>query len=342
MRRILLAGIAAFAIGCPQAAIVVVAPATNGQVTWMPVDVELDLDAAYAPSSLEVTMNGHDVTSLFTLDPPVAGRVRARAVDVWGPGFVLPGTNQLEVRLQVGTMSYVLASPFETAGDPYADQLVDFAPGAAGGFGQGDLPGVVLGPPQGSGWFAGTLDVVSLGSGGRIDLAFVDNVVVDGPGADFTVFENAFLRLGAFSITEPPFAEPGQVSVSQDGLTWYAFPCAMATAPYYPGCAGVHPVAANANLPQAPHASVPSNVPIASLVGISAIGFPTPAGSGGDSFDLAPLGLGWIRYVRVVASTSATGPEGVDNARFDLDAVAAVHSAPATDTNGNGVPDAVE
>ena len=67
-----------------------------------------------------------------------------------------------------------------------------------------------------------------------------------------------------------------------------------------------------------------------------------PEGAGGDSFDLAAVGLGWASHVRIQAAPFATAASGSDNGGFDLDAVAAVHSAPATDANGNGIPDAVE
>ena len=69
---------------------------------------------------------------------------------------------------------------------------------------------------------------------------------------------------------------------------------------------------------------------------------PVPYGSGGDSFDLADVGLGWARYVRIEAADHVNGPFGPDNAGFDLDAMVAVNSAPATDADQNGVPDAVE
>jgi len=333
------------ATGCPGAGPVEpVFPAEGEVVTWMPLDLALDLSDQVSPDSLEVTLNGHDVTAEFVIDAPVAGRMQAHALDVWGPGFVLPGPNLLEVRFQAGLTGGLVRIAFETAGDPYADAVTAFAPGPGAGFGASPdrFPGVVLGPPLGLGYFAGTLDVLSLGSAGTIDLAFVDNVVVDGPGVDFTVFENAFLQVGAFSISAPPFAEPAVVSVSQDGQQWSTFPCALHSGPFYPGCAGVHPVAANADDPAAPHASVPTLTPVEELVGLSVLGFPTPPGAGGDSFDLADLGLSWIRYVRIQASDLATGPEGEDNQRFDLDAVAAVSSAPADDADGNGIPDAVE
>jgi hypothetical protein len=331
-------------LGCDTTPVIVWrTPLANAEVTWMPLDPVFDLQAQGADlGSVVVSLNGNDVTDLFTFDPPLNGRITAHAEDVWGPGLVLPGANVLLAQARYSSATYGFSIAFTAVGDPYADGVTAFVPGPAGGFGQSSLPSIVLGPPAGSGLFAGGLQVVSLGSNGRIDVSFTNNVIVNGPGVDFTVFENAFLQIGAFSITGAPFAEPGRVSVSQDGVTWHTFPCAMASPPFYVGCAGVYPVLSNGSNPATPHASIPSTTPIASLVGVSAIGLATPAGAGGDSFDLSSVGLGWARYLRIEASGSATGPEGTDNARFDLDAVAAVNAAPATDANTNGIPDAVE
>jgi hypothetical protein len=322
-------------------------PAAAAQLTWMPLDLVFDFQAQNAiAGTLHVTLNGNDVSGLFTLDAPLNGRITAHAADVWGPGFVAPGANVLraEITYTANGFSQVYAHEISvtTLGDPYADAVSAFAPGAAAGFGQSGLPGKVLGPPLGGGAFGGGLDVVSLGVSGSIDLAFTNNVIVNGPGPDFTVFENPFLQIGAFSLTSPPFAEPGRVKVSQNGVTWFTFPCAMTSPPYFAGCAGVYPVLSNANNAGAPHASVLTTTPIQNLVGVSSLGFVLPAGAGGDSFDLAAVGLAWVRYVRIEASPTATGPEGTDNARFDLDAVSAVNAVPATDANGNGIPDAVE
>src|SRR5207247_10463624 len=88
-----------------------------------------------------------------------------------------------------------------------------------------ELPGVVLGGPRGAGAFAGSTDTFSLGLGGSIVLEFTDNVVVDGPGPDFTVFENPFLVRG--TTTQAPYAEPRTVAVSADGLHLATFPCAL-------------------------------------------------------------------------------------------------------------------
>ena len=173
--------------------------------------------------------------------------------------------------------------------EPFADAVVSHTIGTAGGGREADLPGVVLGAPHGAGAFAGSLDTLSLGENGSIVLAFTDNVIVDRPGPDFTVFENAFLVSG--TVTGGPVAEPGTVSVSADGVHFVAFPCRLDLAPFYPGCAGVYPVFANADDPGAPSPLVPSTVPIADLIGVPLDGFTPPAGSGGDSFDLADVGL---------------------------------------------------
>src|SRR5207249_2304542 len=158
---------------------------------------------------------------------------------------------------------------------------------------------------------------------------------------DFTVFENAFLTRGL--VTGGPFAEPGTVSVSADGVHFVAFPCQADAAPYYPGCAGVYPVFANAGDANAPSPLVPTTTPIADLVGVPVDGFTPPAGSGGDSFDLAAVGLTAARFVRIDASGLRAGLAGL--AGFDLDAVAAVHSletAGLPDADGDGFPDAVD
>ena len=181
----------------------------------------------------------------------------------------------------------------------------------------------------------------SLGLGGQIVVEFHDNVVVDRPGPDFTIFENAFLQRGLTTL--PPFAEPGTVSVSADGVTWKTFPCALDQPPYYPGCAGVYPVFADADDPASPSPLVPSTAPIASLVGLDIDTFVPPAGSGGDSFDLASVGLDAIRFVRIDGGQMIFGLQQL--AGFDLDAVAGVHSVEAAgqpDTDGDGIVDAAD
>jgi hypothetical protein len=208
--------------------------------------------------------------------------------------------------------------------DPFADRVVAYQIGTGGGAGQDEMPGVVLGPPRGGGAFQGSTDTLSLGLGGWIILAFTSGSIEDGPGVDFTVFENPFLTVGL--VTGPPFAEPGTVSVSDDGVAWKSFPCPLDDPPYYPGCAGVYPVFANADESGAPAPLVPCTIPIQQLVGVPADAFQPPNCSGGDSFDLATVGLSSARFVRIDASQLQPGAGGT--AGFDLDAVAAVHFTP--------------
>jgi hypothetical protein len=232
------------------------------------------------------------------------------------------------------SVAFALAAERATAG-PFADRVVTMSVGPGGGGGSLEN---VLGPPRGGGAFQGSRDTFSLGLGGSIVLEFTD-AIVDGPGPDFTVFENAFLTRGI--ATGPPFAEPATVSVSADGEHFVAFPCALDQSPYYPGCAGIYPVFANADDPAAPSPLEPSTTPIADLVGIPIDSFTPPAGSGGDSFDLGNVGLAMARFVRIEASSLRPGLEGL--AGFDLDAIAALHFAGGEggpDSDGDGIPDA--
>jgi len=235
----------------------------------------------------------------------------------------------------------LIALAARASAEPFADAVVGYTIGTGGGAMETALPGVVLGPPRGGGAFRGTTDTFSLGLGGSIVLGFTDNVVIDGPGPDLTIFENAFLVHGETTLA--PYAEPGTVSVSADGVHWVAFPCALDAPPYYPGCAGVYPVFANADDPGAPSPLVPSTTPIADLVGVPFAGFVAPAGSGGDSFDLALVGLHAARFLRIDASQIDARLAGLSG--FDLDAVAAVNSldtAGLPDTDGDGIPDATD
>ena len=180
----------------------------------------------------------------------------------------------------------------------FAASVVSLSPGPGAGFGADKMPDIVLGQPNGAGPKAGSLDVLSLGNGGSVVLAFDDADIVDGPGADFIVFENPFSG----------WIETGEVSVSLDGETWATFPCAATDkAGGYPGCAGVQPVLA-----------APDN----------AIDPADSAAAGGDAFDLADLGMERARFVRVRDS----GANGADKylaptGGFDLDAIVAIHHA---------------
>ncbi len=234
--------------------------------------------------------------------------------------------------------------------DPFAD-------GVSVQFGvlneEGDTftqPGKFLGPPHGAGG-SGGLDVCSLGYGGVATLEFIDNVIVDGPGNDLIVFENAFIVNGSgcdwYGDTRYAVAnETAIVEVSQDGVEWHRYPFdynpaneSCVTQIYmdtssFTGLAGNWPTFADVN-------------PDGTLTG--GIDPTDPQSGGGNSFDLAEVGLSWCRFVRIIdtGDPDYPGTEQYDSdgdlilcfgnvsplgaipnkAGFDGDAVAAVHSA---------------
>lgn len=184
---------------------------------------------------------------------------------------------------------------------PYAASVESFSPGQGAGFGQSNLPDVVLGPPHGKGTDSGSLDVLSLGSDGEIVLGFGSQTIVDGTGADFVVFENPFWPNGDAAAV---YAELGEVSVSEDGKQWKTFACDTQGdgQQHFPGCAGWSPTL---------EYDATTLVPL------------EPEQTGGDAFDLADVGLASARFVKIhdlktleIAGTSSG---------FDLDAVGIVH-----------------
>lgn len=181
-------------------------------------------------------------------------------------------------------------------GARFVTSVVDHEFGDGQDFGQEEFPAPILGAPLGGGCCQGSLDVTSLGEGGFVIVEFDGNVIRDGDGPDFIVFENAFVPSGAEA--SAVFAEVGSVSVSQDGVEWLSFPC---TADEYPfgDCAGWRPVLSN-----------PDESEISPF---------DPETAGGDAYDLGELDLEWARYVKIEDRADVDGT-------FDLDAVAIVHA----------------
>lgn len=183
--------------------------------------------------------------------------------------------------------------------EPFADEVVAFTPAEGTVFGHDALPDVVLGAP------GGVYDVASLGCGGSIVLRFEAPGIVDGPGADLIVFENAFTDA---------FPEPGEVAVSEDGVEWLVFACDPIS---LDGCAGRSPTLA---LPD------------------SGIDPTDPMRAGGDAFDLSALpgGATEVTFVRIedrsrayweaLGGMSYCDPGSGGSGGFDLDAVVAVHT----------------
>jgi hypothetical protein len=238
-------------------------------------------------------------------------------------------------------VAWALAYCAGARGQAFPDRVASFTPGVNAGFGAAYYPGNVLGAPH------GTLnaqtpnfsqpDLLSLGTGGQIVLEFTNTRVVDGPGPDFTVFENPVQPI---SDPNQSFVDSATVAVSEDGTSWTVFPFHVVSTAAdqlyyksnYVGLAGVQPTY-----------SSPSN-------GVSAF---DPAVSGGDQFDLAAIGVTRVRYVRVRDTGTTTVGATTDSlghivndygnqldpdplspgsgiaAGFDLDAIAAIHTVAA-------------
>jgi Dockerin type I domain len=216
---------------------------------------------------------------------------------------LLEGAGCPRSRLLLIFLCCLLSPPIACAQDPFADSVVSFTPGTHAGFGADQLPGIVLGPPRGAGLVQGSFDVVSLGNDGVIVIGFALPVICDGPGADFTVFENAF---HSGSPSGPIFSDYGIVAASQDGEHFVDLPYDPQS---HAGLAGQSAVLSN-----------PDNM----------IDPLDPSVSGGDVFDLASTGLSWAAYVRITDAGAAIPDPGnqipqADNSGFDLDAIAALH-----------------
>jgi hypothetical protein len=176
--------------------------------------------------------------------------------------------------------------------------VVSHAFGPGQNVGQARFPELIFGPPHGGGCCEGNANhVVSLGNGGSVTLEFGQSEIVDGPGPDFIVFENAFQVSGDATAV---FAELASVEVSADGETWLGYECSASQAPYG-GCAGVGPVYAN-----------PEQNELDPL---------DPLVAGGDAFDLADLPLSAASLIRITDRPDLSGTAGV----FDLDAVGLVN-----------------
>lgn len=115
-------------------------------------------------------------------------------------------------------------------------------------------------------------EIEAIGIGGEIIVGFKNKVLYNGPGSDFIIFENSFIN----PVNKGIFAEPGVVSVSQNGVDFLEFPFNPTT---LEGLAGKSPTNGNKD---------PFN----------------PSVSGGDAFDLQILGLDYIKYIRIKDTTN--------------------------------------
>jgi len=154
-----------------------------------------------------------------------------------------------------------------------ADLLLLFRPGIGQNSGQSSeyFPKNVFGLPDSSARYeipaVKPEEICSIGFGGEIIVGFQGKILRDKPGKDFTVFENSFYSPDF----KKKFIEPAKVAVSKDGITYIEFPYDSQS---LQGCAGITPTYGNKN---------PFD----------------PNESGGDSFDLADIGIDSIRYIKI-------------------------------------------
>lgn len=176
-------------------------------------------------------------------------------------------------------------------------------------------------------WLANQL--VRLGDGGQLTVKFshpVENDENNPYGIDFIIFGNAFLVIGNNqnwdfgnpedrTVTSAVYAEPGIVSVSQDGNDWYYF----SSGPYADDFA---PTAGyrwdNVNDAWAeqldPTRPIDPNLTAAELNGetVAEVIEIYDGSAGGTGFDIAELGLDWIMYVRIEDDPGSSATTEID------------------------------
>lgn len=247
------------------------------------------------------------------------------------------------------------------SGDPWADRVVEFVPGAGSDPAYAD-PATTLGSPERFtgenspfGPFPGAVtpfnpafgldEIVSIGAGGRLTVAFdrpIRNDANNPFGIDLIIFGNAGFIDDSFS--DPDLA-PGAVradaamfgrgalstvQVSADGVAWF-------TVPGRPD--GLFPTLGYADLTD-PYATTPGLVPTdftkpvdpsLNPAGLSfaQLSAAYDGSGGGTGIDIGPSGLPEVSFVRIL-NTSASGS-------LEVDAFAAVTPVPAPGV-GVGIP----
>lgn len=185
------------------------------------------------------------------------------------------------------------------------DTVYSFTPGTGQNSGQDAkyFPANIFGLPSTIGGRSVPVvtpdQVCSIGLNGVLIVGFKNGMLLDREGPDFTIFENAFYHASLGRI----YAEPAAIAVSRDGVTFVEFPFDSLS---LAGCAGVNPTYGDAD-------------PC------------TPPASGGDSFDLATIGMDSVRYIRIRDVTSIVKDNRAHPlwdptlSGFDLDAVLGLH-----------------
>lgn len=254
--------------------------------------------------------------------------------------------------------STAVAGPFPSFSDPagyvlpsqirsWANGIREYAPAPGVNASSGD-PTRGLGPADGLTVSLGDLDAAQIAANvqpGSITLTF-QTPIVDGPGPDFAVFENA----GTFFSDPYIFAELAYVEVSSDGRVFARFPStSLNTEPDDNGVLDPNEL----DVPFGRNFAGLDTTNVDNLAGIHPTGFGTP-------FDLTELehlpvvrrflvDLNNIRYVRLVdipgngAFEDDLGNPILDTwpttggGGFDLDAVGIINTVPEPATVATGL-----
>ena len=203
------------------------------------------------------------------------------------------------------------------------------------------MPVVPVNPPSRA------YEIVTIGNGGSLTVKF-DHAVLDDPGnpygLDLTIFSNAF-QLGDgtsgwtngdpddFTAGSTALMTLANVSVSQDGVTWYGFDNDSMAGGYAPTLGRVYDTTNPDNSLGAwnlwwgeatdPTLLIDPSLSPADFDGktVTQIAQVYGQSAGGTGFDIGALGLGWIQYVRVT-------DDPLNTATTEIDAFADVSAVP--------------
>ncbi|MFH1882915.1 MAG: dockerin type I domain-containing protein [Planctomycetota bacterium] len=192
-----------------------------------------------------------------------------------------------------------------------------------------------------------TFELVTIGNDGQLTVKFSHPVANDenNPyGIDFIIYGNAYQIIGGGQgwtngnpeetiVSGSVAAEPGIVSVSQDGENWYYFSSGPYADSFAPTASyewdDVNDVWADELDPTRP---VDPNLSVAGMT-VAQMITAYDGSAGGTGFDIGVLGLEWIQYVRIQDDPNS-------NATTEIDAIADVsccgdykHPYPVGDLN---------
>jgi hypothetical protein len=222
----------------------------------------------------------------------------------------------ISVAAVVGLAAFSLSSAEASS---FATQVISYTPGVPVGVGSPaayQTNGTqALGSPSHDTQFGsqvgvfypafGGSELVIVGAGGELTVGFDHPVMNDAGnpfGMDLLVFGNAFYVINAQKVASGIFAEPGNISVSQDGLNWFDVPKAFADTAF--------PTLGYTNTVYSGFDNKKGTIltdftkpvdPSFNAMGLNeaAINAAYNGSGGGTGVDLAWVGLDWIQYVRV-------------------------------------------